>query len=177
MGMSRHIHLFIDETGGAYSPDFAGPPKTIWRTTEDRESARVHVRFAAASCASFREGVTRLQAWLSRQKSACDGAVRELRSSGSRGVGPKIANCVMLFAYERLRAFPIDVWIERVLRQHYFSHRKKMTAQRLRQFSETYFGEHGGYAQQYLFHHARSGARGDRAIGVNRPYLGRNERR
>src|SRR6266480_5549699 len=31
------------------------------------------------------------------------------------GVGPKIANCVMLFAYERLRAFPVDVWIERVL--------------------------------------------------------------
>jgi N-glycosylase/DNA lyase len=76
------------------------------------------------------------------------------------GVGPKIANCVMLFAYERLRAFPIDVWIERVLRQHYFSRRKKMTAQRLRQFSETYFGEHGGYAQQYLFHHARMASRG-----------------
>ena len=73
------------------------------------------------------------------------------------GVGPKIANCVMLFAYERLRAFPIDVWIERALRQHYFSGRKKMSAQRLREFSETYFGEHGGYAQQYLFHQARSG--------------------
>jgi N-glycosylase/DNA lyase len=71
------------------------------------------------------------------------------------GVGPKIANCVMLFAYERVRAFPIDVWIERVLKQNYFSRRKKMTAQRLREFSETYFGEHGGYAQQYLFHHAR----------------------
>jgi N-glycosylase/DNA lyase len=75
------------------------------------------------------------------------------------GVGPKIANCVMLFAYERLRAFPIDVWIERVLRQHYFSRRKKMSAQRLRQFTETYFGEHGGYAQQYLFHHARMNGR------------------
>ena len=71
------------------------------------------------------------------------------------GVGPKIANCVMLFAYERLRAFPIDVWIERVLRQHYFSRRRKTTAQRLHEFCETYFGEHGGYAQQYLFHHAR----------------------
>ncbi len=93
------------------------------------------------------------------------------------GVGPKIANCVMLFAYERLRAFPIDVWIERVLRQHYFSRRRKMSVQRLRQFSETYFGEHGGYAQQYLFHQARSGGRGDRAIEVNRPYLRRNERR
>ena len=75
------------------------------------------------------------------------------------GVGPKIANCVMLFAYQRLRAFPIDVWIERVLRQHYFSRRRKMTAQRLREFSETYFGEHGGYAQQYLFHHARVSSR------------------
>jgi 3-methyladenine DNA glycosylase/8-oxoguanine DNA glycosylase len=62
----------------------------------------------------------------------------------------------MLFAYERLRAFPIDVWIERVLRQRYFPRRKKMTAQQLREFSETYFGEHGGYAQQYLFHHART---------------------
>jgi N-glycosylase/DNA lyase len=72
------------------------------------------------------------------------------------GVGVKIANCAMLFAYERLRAFPIDVWIERVLRQHYFPRRKKITAQQLRGFSEAYFGEHGGYAQQYLFHHART---------------------
>jgi N-glycosylase/DNA lyase len=72
------------------------------------------------------------------------------------GVGAKIANCVMLFGYERLRAFPIDVWIERVLRQQYFPGRKKIVAQRLREFSETYFGEHGGYAQQYLFHHART---------------------
>jgi N-glycosylase/DNA lyase len=73
------------------------------------------------------------------------------------GVGPKIANCVMLFAYERLRAFPIDVWIERILRQHYISQEKKSSVQRLRGFSETYFGEYGGYAQQYLFHHARMG--------------------
>jgi N-glycosylase/DNA lyase len=71
------------------------------------------------------------------------------------GVGAKVANCVMLFAYERLRAFPIDVWIERVLRQEYFPRKKRMTPQRLRAFSETHFGEHGGYAQQYLFHHAR----------------------
>src|SRR5437899_5695511 len=85
----------------------------------------------------------------------------ELRKQlcGLPGVGPKIANCVMLFAYERLRAFPIDVWIERVLRQRYFPRRKKMTARRLREFSETYFGENGGYAQQYLFHHARTALR------------------
>jgi N-glycosylase/DNA lyase len=72
------------------------------------------------------------------------------------GVGAKVANCVMLFAYERLRAFPIDVWIERVLREKYFPRSRKLNAARLRVFTERYFGEHGGYAQQYLFHHART---------------------
>jgi N-glycosylase/DNA lyase len=75
------------------------------------------------------------------------------------GVGAKIANCVMLFAYERLRAFPIDVWIERVLKQQYFPRKKKPTGLRLREFSESYFGEYGGYAQQYLFHYARTALR------------------
>ena len=73
------------------------------------------------------------------------------------GVGAKVANCVMLFAYERLRAFPIDVWIERVLKQKYFPRKRNVTATQLRAFCGTYFGEHGGYAQQYLFHHARKG--------------------
>jgi N-glycosylase/DNA lyase len=114
-------------------------------------------------------GQADLEAW-----SALSDAELRKQLCALPGVGPKIANCVMLFAYERLRAFPIDVWIERVLRQHYFLRRRKMSAQRLRRFSETYFGEYGGYAQQYLFHHARSG---NRAIEVNRPYLRRNERR
>ena len=83
------------------------------------------------------------------------------------GVGAKVANCVMLFAYERLRAFPIDVWIERVLRTKYFPRTRKLTARRLRAFSETYFGEHGGYAQQYLFHHARRTNRPERQPGRN----------
>jgi N-glycosylase/DNA lyase len=68
----------------------------------------------------------------------------------------------MLFAYERLRAFPIDVWIGRVLKQQYFPRKKKVTERRLREFSESYFGEHGGYAQQYLFHHARMTSRTSR---------------
>ena len=71
------------------------------------------------------------------------------------GVGAKIANCVMLFAYERTRAFPIDVWIARVLRERYFERKSRPTDKRLREFAADYFGEHGGYAQQYLFHHAR----------------------
>jgi N-glycosylase/DNA lyase len=71
------------------------------------------------------------------------------------GVGEKVANCALLFGFERVRAFPIDVWIERVLREIYFPRKRRVTARRLRDFSASYFGEYGGYAQQYLFHHAR----------------------
>ena len=90
-------------------------------------------------------------------------AIRALPDEAARaelmrfpGVGEKVANCVLLFGYERVRAFPIDVWIERVLRETYFPRKRKVTAKRLRDFSRKYFGEFGGYAQQYLFHHARS---------------------
>ena len=72
------------------------------------------------------------------------------------GVGEKIANCVLLFGFGRLRAFPIDVWIERVLREIYFLGKRKVTPKKLRTFSSDYFGDYGGYAQQYLFHHART---------------------
>ena len=83
------------------------------------------------------------------------GPDRQFQRGELPGVGAKVANCVMLFAYERLHAFPIDVWIERVLREKYFPRARKLNAARLQAFTEEYFGEHGGYAQQYLFHHAR----------------------
>ncbi len=76
------------------------------------------------------------------------------------GVGEKVANCALLFGFERVRAFPIDVWIERVLRELYFKRKRKVTSPRLRAFAAEYFGPYGGYAQQYLFHHARMTWRG-----------------
>ena len=79
--------------------------------------------------------------------------------SAFRGVGTKVANCVLLFGYEHLDAFPIDVWIERVLRDAYFQHDASAAVGKLQRFSEEYFGRYGGYAQQYLFHHARKTGR------------------
>jgi N-glycosylase/DNA lyase len=99
-------------------------------------------------------GKADLEAW----SALSDADLRE-KLCALPGVGGKVANCVMLFAYERLRAFPIDVWIERVLKEQYFPRKKNVTKVRLREFSETYFGEHGGYAQQYLFHHTRIASR------------------
>ena len=72
-----------------------------------------------------------------------------------RGVGGKIADCVLLFAYGFDGAFPVDVWIERALQELYFS-RRRANEKRLRKFAATHFGPHAGYAQQYLFHYIRT---------------------
>lgn len=100
-------------------------------------------------------GLADLEAWRSLPDDELRARLCELP-----GVGTKVANCVMLFAYERLRAFPIDVWVERVLKEKYFAGKRKPTARKLRDFAGNYFGAHGGYAQQYLFHHARMTKRG-----------------
>jgi N-glycosylase/DNA lyase len=75
------------------------------------------------------------------------------------GVGPKIANCVLLFAYGRLEVVPVDVWIERALRANYFAGTMEPLTNEIRAFSNEYFGPFGGYAQQYLFHYWRLNGR------------------
>jgi len=74
------------------------------------------------------------------------------------GVGRKVADCVLLFAYGRLEAFPMDVWMIRGLGQLYFP-RRQVSLDRLRRFADTHFGPQGGFAQQYLFHYLRMEAK------------------
>ena len=71
------------------------------------------------------------------------------------GVGPKIADCVLLFAYGFQAAFPVDVWVMKALRQLYFP-RRRPSRPRLHRFTQTHFGCNAGYAQQYLFHYMRT---------------------
>jgi N-glycosylase/DNA lyase len=85
------------------------------------------------------------------------------------GVGEKIANCVLLFAYGFEEAFPVDVWVRKALLQLYFP-RRRPSAQRLLSFTRTYFGPNSGYAQQYLFHYMRTQAprRPKKSLGKRR---------
>lgn len=71
------------------------------------------------------------------------------------GVGRKIADCVLLFAYGFQEAFPVDVWVLKALQQLYFP-KRRASAKRLAKFTATYFGPYSGYAQQYLFHYMRT---------------------
>jgi N-glycosylase/DNA lyase len=71
------------------------------------------------------------------------------------GVGRKIADCALLFTGLFPEAFPVDVWIERTLRAHYFP-KGRATPREIERFTASYFGPYAGYAQQYLFHYART---------------------
>ena len=88
------------------------------------------------------------------------------------GVGPKVADCILLYSCGKDGAFPIDVWIARVLAESYpkllgRSLRRKYAADKKVKLSPSdyseisararaYFGEYAGYAQQYLFMAARA---------------------
>ncbi|MEM3551022.1 MAG: DNA glycosylase [Candidatus Bathyarchaeia archaeon] len=86
------------------------------------------------------------------------------------GVGYKVADCVALFSLEKLEAFPVDVWIKRVLLKYYSEHfeekfvrkisvKRSLTAfeyETLSLFGRKYFGKYAGYAQEYLYHFERA---------------------
>lgn len=60
-----------------------------------------------------------------------------------KGVGPKVADCVLLYGFHKLEAFPEDVWIKKVMNKFFKNESPKI------------FGEYAGIAQQYLYHYSR----------------------
>ena len=77
------------------------------------------------------------------------------------GVGPKVADCILLFSFERNESFPVDVWIKRVMEELYIKEeiQKKEVAQKGREI----FGAYAGFANQYLFYYGR-----ENKIGVKK---------
>ncbi len=86
------------------------------------------------------------------------------------GVGLKVADCVLLFSLEKMEAFPVDVWIKRIILNHYADQLpelfvKKLSShhsltngeyEKVNAFGRNYFGRYAGYAQEYLFHYERT---------------------
>ena len=86
------------------------------------------------------------------------------------GVGLKVADCVLLFSLEKMEAFPVDVWVKRIILRHYadkfpeqfvdkLSCHDSLTNgeyEKVNAFGRSYFGRYAGYAQEYLFHYERA---------------------
>ena len=138
----------------AYPPAFAFPcPARLARTTE-AELRACKMGFRAPYLLATARLVANGQFDLARlQSMPIEIARAELMQLP--GVGRKIADCILLFAYGFQSAFPVDVWVLKALRQLYFPHRR-VTPQRLHRFAAAHFGPRAGYAQQYLFHYMRT---------------------
>ncbi len=74
------------------------------------------------------------------------------------GIGPKVADCIMLFAYHRRETFPVDVWIKRVMETLFIG--KEVPKKQVDYYAREIFGDLAGYAQQYLFYYGRENAIG-----------------
>lgn len=71
-----------------------------------------------------------------------------------KGVGNKIADCVLLFAFEKLESFPVDTHIEKIMETFYGENFKGLKSKRkddIAEFARKYFGRFCGYAQEYLY--------------------------
>ena len=73
------------------------------------------------------------------------------------GVGPKVADCIMLFSMKKYEVFPIDVWVKRVMTELYFADNGEAepSNKKILGFAEEKFGNLAGLAQQYLFYWRR----------------------
>jgi len=73
------------------------------------------------------------------------------------GIGPKAADCILLFGFEKYEAFPVDVWIRRIMQENYIPALRQKTTlsareyNAIRTFGREHFGEYCGYAQEYLY--------------------------
>lgn len=72
------------------------------------------------------------------------------------GVGPKVADCILLYGFQKFEAFPVDVWILRIVRKLYFRNRD-ISKEKIKAYAKDKWGFYSGYVQQYLFHGARMG--------------------
>ncbi len=75
---------------------------------------------------------------------------------GLKGVGKKVADCILLFAYGKTDIFPTDTWIEKVYRCEYNSGDNTPDRCTISKCFTDMFKDLSGYAQQYLFYYIRN---------------------
>lgn len=84
---------------------------------------------------------------------SCDDDKCHIELQKFMGVGPKVADCIMLFSMQKYSAFPVDVWVKRAMMHFYVA--PDVSLKKIRDFGRNKFGILSGFAQQYLFYYAR----------------------
>lgn len=94
------------------------------------------------------DGTYNLERIISLSDDECHTALQAFK-----GVGAKVADCIMLFSMGKQSAFPVDIWVKRAMMHFYNAEEGSLN--KIRIFGRTKFGQYAGFAQQYLFYYAR----------------------
>lgn len=159
IGRIKNSVRIISERYGKYIGDYNGRAYYSFPRPEDladldpaelREHVRVGYRDKAIvkSSQMIRDG---LLDWENDQKLPSQDLQKKLMKL--YGVGPKVADCILLFTYHRRETFPVDVWIKRVMETLFIGH--EVPKKLVDDYAREYFGADAGYVQQYLFYYGR----------------------
>jgi len=130
---------------------FPTPQQLANATAEDFRALKVGFRdkYLVDAVAHVLSGNLKAQ----RDKSIATADLRE-QLLAVKGIGEKVAHCILLMGYGRHDSFPVDVWVQRVMERLYFDDKKTSVA-KIHQFAAEQWGENAAFANQYLFHYIR----------------------
>lgn len=148
--ISRRYGELLGEIDGKEYYSFPDAERLSLVTEEEFRDCKSGFRapYLVDACKKVKEGVLKEE------------MLRELNSSEAltkllevKGIGEKVGNCVLLFGLSKREAFPVDVWVKRIMEHLYFH--KETPKETIMKFAKEHFESYGGYAQQYLFYFAR----------------------
>jgi N-glycosylase/DNA lyase len=154
-GISRKFGNPIQFEGKTYY-SFPTPKELSKADVQEIEGCGFRAAYIVDTTREIAEGEVNLEAIKAKELKEAHEALMQLN-----GIGPKVADCILLFSMEKNEAFPVDVWVKRIMQYFYLA--PDVSLKKIRDFGMQKFGNYAGFAQQYLFYYAR-----ERKIGVEK---------
>lgn len=131
---------------------FPTPEKLAEASVEDLRACGVGYRdkYIKASAKMFVEGLVNTDKIKALKVGEAEHELLALS-----GVGKKVADCILLFGFNHMSAFPVDTWVKKVVGKYFLN--EDVTPKQVLQFAESEFSNDAGYVQQYLFYYIREG--------------------
>ncbi len=173
-GIRRRISLlcrcFGDRVGGDCGEWYTFPTAASIAYSEPCRIAECRLGYRAPYLKETAKAIAEDRGWEERIPGLCyEDARRDLMRL--KGVGRKVADCVLLFAFGKEEAFPVDVWIQRILQTRYPGGEALRTYDQCSRFGRSHYGRYAGYAQEYLFcdRATLTGERQENQVPVSQP--------
>jgi len=115
----------------------------------DRTGVAYRAKYIIEAARRIRDGDLKFEELQRKNYEAAKEELMELP-----GIGPKVADCFLLYGLGKTEAAPVDVWIHRIVRKLYF-HGANVSTEKVGKFLRERYGRWAGYVQLYLYHYAR----------------------